>query len=138
MDSLTRSVRSLDVSLSKTDAPSALLNVFETLLNLAYLYAAHINAWAPAPLIGFTAASLTLAKTVLYWAQEYYCNYCAVGHNSLRDLIQYWIIPNGWVCIARVSRRHSKFTYSRWLFAASGSSSRASLCGGWARILWRI
>ncbi|CAK5274140.1 unnamed protein product [Mycena citricolor] len=32
------------------------------------------------PMIGFAAATMTLSKTVLYWAQEYYCNYCAVGH----------------------------------------------------------
>ena len=46
-------------------------------------------------------ASLTqkfdLYQTVLYWAQEYYCNYCAVGHNKLFDLILLWIIPNGYV-----------------------------------------
>jgi len=82
-----------------TNAQS-LLNVIETLMNLAYLYAAHVSAWPPAPLIGFTAVAMTLAKTVLYWAQEYYCNYCAVGHNSLKDLIQYWIIPNGfWLVV---------------------------------------
>ncbi|KAJ6618180.1 hypothetical protein B0H10DRAFT_2030919 [Mycena sp. CBHHK59/15] len=82
-----------------TNAQS-LLNVFETLMNLAYVYLAHVAAWPPAPLIGFTAASLTLAKTVLYWAQEYYCNYCAVGHNTLKDLVVYWIIPNGlWLIV---------------------------------------
>ncbi|KAF8201342.1 hypothetical protein K438DRAFT_1905793 [Mycena galopus ATCC 62051] len=70
-----------------TNAQS-LMNVIETIMNLVYLYTAHVTAWPAAPLIGFTAATLTLAKTVLYWAQEYYCNYCA-------DLIQYWIIPNG-------------------------------------------
>ncbi|KAJ7444563.1 hypothetical protein B0H11DRAFT_1747176 [Mycena galericulata] len=82
-----------------TNAQS-LLNVVETLLNIWYLYAAHVTAWPPAPLIGFTAAAMTLSKTVLYWAQEYYCNYCAVGHNSLEDLIKYWIIPNGfWLLV---------------------------------------
>ncbi|KAJ7843109.1 hypothetical protein B0H14DRAFT_2779466 [Mycena olivaceomarginata] len=41
---------------------------------------------------GFTNAQSLL--------NEYYCNYCAVGHNSLRDLIQYWIIPNGfWLVV---------------------------------------
>ncbi|KAJ7267237.1 hypothetical protein C8J57DRAFT_1327085 [Mycena rebaudengoi] len=82
-----------------TNAQS-LLNVFETLFNIAYLYLAHVAGWPPAPLIGFTSAALTLAKTVLYWAQEYYCNYCAVGHNTLYDLIVYWIIPNGfWLLV---------------------------------------
>ncbi|KAJ7100757.1 hypothetical protein B0H15DRAFT_1018075 [Mycena belliarum] len=73
----------------------SLLSVIETLMNVAYVYTAHVADWSPAPLIGFAAATMTLSKTVLYWLQEYYCNYCAVGHNSLRDLIVYWIIPNG-------------------------------------------
>ncbi|KAJ7097615.1 hypothetical protein C8R44DRAFT_949142 [Mycena epipterygia] len=82
-----------------TNAQS-LLNVVETLLNIFYLYTAHVTAWPPAPLVGFTAAAMTLSKTVLYWAQEYYCNYCAVGHNTLKDLIVYWIIPNGfWLLV---------------------------------------
>ncbi|KAJ3532191.1 hypothetical protein NMY22_g7844 [Coprinellus aureogranulatus] len=76
------------------------MNVVETLLNIAYLYLAHIAASPVAPLVGFTSAALTLAKTVLYWAQEYFCGYCAVGHNSLKDLVVYWIIPNGfWIVI---------------------------------------
>lgn len=74
---------------------TALMNVIETLLNALYLYTAHVAAWPPATLIGFTSASLTLAKTILYWAQEYYCNYCAVGHNDLKTLVLFWIIPNG-------------------------------------------
>ncbi|KAL0069286.1 hypothetical protein AAF712_003651 [Marasmius tenuissimus] len=82
-----------------TNAQS-LLNVIETLLNALYLYAAHVTAWPPATLIGFTSASLTLAKTILYWAQEYYCSYCAVGHNDVKTLILFWIIPNGlWIVI---------------------------------------
>ncbi|KAJ8082775.1 hypothetical protein PM082_008631 [Marasmius tenuissimus] len=82
-----------------TNAQS-LLNVIETLLNALYLYTAHVTAWPPATLIGFTSASLTLAKTILYWAQEYYCSYCAVGHNDVKTLILFWIIPNGlWIVI---------------------------------------
>ncbi|KAJ7705590.1 hypothetical protein B0H17DRAFT_1038372 [Mycena rosella] len=82
-----------------TNAQS-LLNVVETLMNIVYLYTAHVAAWPPAPLVGFAAATMTLSKTVLYWAQEYYCNYCAVGHNTLSDLITYWIVPNGlWLLV---------------------------------------
>ncbi|KAL0565840.1 hypothetical protein V5O48_016177 [Marasmius crinis-equi] len=78
----------------------SLLNVVENLLNGLYLYTAHVTAWPPATLIGFTSASLTLAKTILYWAQEYYCNYCAVGHNDLKTLITLWVIPNGlWIVV---------------------------------------
>ncbi|CAK5276693.1 unnamed protein product [Mycena citricolor] len=77
-----------------------LLNVIETIMNVVYLYTAHVAGWPPAPMIGFAAATMTLSKTVLYWAQEYYCNYCAVGHNSINDLILLWIIPNGlWIVV---------------------------------------
>ncbi|KAJ7830639.1 hypothetical protein B0H14DRAFT_2365668 [Mycena olivaceomarginata] len=62
----------------------ALLNVVEMMMNLVYLYTAHVTAWLPVPL-GFTVAAITLSKTLLYWAQEYFCNFCAVGHNSLED-----------------------------------------------------
>ncbi|KAJ3731445.1 hypothetical protein DFJ43DRAFT_1078735 [Lentinula guzmanii] len=77
-----------------TNAQS-LMNIFETILNLTYLYLAHISSWPPATLIGFGSASLTLSKTILYWAQEYFCGYCAVGQNDMKSLIVYWIIPNG-------------------------------------------
>lgn len=66
-------------------------------MNITYLYLAHILSWSPAPVVGFAAAVMTLSKTVLYWAQEYYCGGCAVGHNTMKDLIVYWIIPNGYV-----------------------------------------
>ncbi|KAF7368729.1 hypothetical protein MVEN_00197700 [Mycena venus] len=71
----------------------ALLNLVETSMNLIYLYTAHITAWPPAPLIGLTAAALTLSKTILYWAQEYFCGLCSVGHNDLGDFIT-WILSN--------------------------------------------
>jgi len=76
------------------------LNIVETFMSLAYVYLAHISGWSPAPLIGFVTASMTLSKTVLYWAQEYYCGFCAIGHNTVPDLIIYWIIPNGlWIVV---------------------------------------
>jgi len=64
-------------------------------MNILALYLAHVQKSPVAPLLAFTTAAMTLAKTSLYWAQEYYCNYCAVGHNKLNDLILLWIIPNG-------------------------------------------
>ncbi|KAJ7333451.1 hypothetical protein DFH08DRAFT_1021151 [Mycena albidolilacea] len=50
----------------------ALLNVVETMMNLVYLYTALVTAWLPVPL-GFTAAAITLSKTLLYWAHSL-CN----------------------------------------------------------------
>jgi hypothetical protein len=66
-------------------------------LNITYVYLAHVAQWPPATLIGFGAAIMTLSKTILYWAQEYYCGFCAVGHNNASDLFFLWIIPNGYV-----------------------------------------
>ncbi|KAF8629519.1 hypothetical protein AX17_005645 [Amanita inopinata Kibby_2008] len=82
-----------------TNAQS-MLNVVETMMNFIYLYLAHVSQWPGAPLIGFSSAVMTLSKTVLYWAQEYYCNFCAVGHNSALTLVALWVIPNGlWIVV---------------------------------------
>ncbi|PTB66268.1 hypothetical protein BBK36DRAFT_1097386, partial [Trichoderma citrinoviride] len=88
-----------------------LLNAVETLLYLWY-----VGAWyfagkrsssaagykvvggrtgARATLVGFSAAVMTLSKTILYWANEYYSGFDNIGHNTLEDLILLWIIPNG-------------------------------------------
>ncbi|KAI0035529.1 hypothetical protein K488DRAFT_16856, partial [Vararia minispora EC-137] len=76
------------------------MNVIETLLNIYYVYLAHVSASPAATVVGFAAAVMTLSKTVLYWLQEYFCGYCAVGHNTTHDLIVYWIIPNGfWIVV---------------------------------------
>ncbi|KIJ64001.1 hypothetical protein HYDPIDRAFT_91287 [Hydnomerulius pinastri MD-312] len=92
-------VKALEENNGFTNAQS-MLNVVETLMNLTYVYLAHVSNWTPAPLVGFAAATMTLSKTVLYWAQEYYCGGCAIGHNTAKDLIVYWIIPNGfWIIV---------------------------------------
>ncbi|PAV16954.1 protein related to Adiponectin receptor 1 [Pyrrhoderma noxium] len=78
----------------------ASLNIVETLLNLYYLYSQHILSSPSAPLVGFASAVMTLSKTILYWAQEYYCGGCAVGHNDLNTLFWLWIVPNGlWIVV---------------------------------------
>ncbi|RDA82581.1 hypothetical protein CP532_0913 [Ophiocordyceps camponoti-leonardi (nom. inval.)] len=50
---------------------------------------------AVAVLVGFSAAVMTLSKTVLYWMNEYYSGFDNIGHNTLLDLTFLWIIPNG-------------------------------------------
>lgn len=72
----------------------AFLNVVETLLNITYLYLAHVSPTPAAPLIGLTSATMTFSKTLLYWLQEYYCGWCATGHNDLVTWIQLFLIPN--------------------------------------------
>ena len=72
----------------------------ETALNIAYVYLAHVSSWPGAPVIGLISATMTLSKTVLYFFQEYYCGWCAVGHNPWGSLILYWIFPNGYVFLS--------------------------------------
>ncbi|KAN0060360.1 hypothetical protein ACQY0O_007689 [Thecaphora frezii] len=86
--------------------PAALsaLNVVETCLNFAYVYLAHSTRspakMAAAPLVGFTAVTMTLSKTVLYILNDYFCDWCKTGHNSWHDRMFLWIIPNSlWVLI---------------------------------------
>jgi hypothetical protein len=73
------------------------INLFEVTGNLIYVYQAQLmkEPDPTAPLIGIFAAASTLSKTVLYWLQEYFCGYCAVGHNDFQTLLWLWIIPNG-------------------------------------------
>ncbi|KAF9470691.1 hypothetical protein BDN70DRAFT_998856 [Pholiota conissans] len=74
-----------------TNAQS-LLNAIETLMNLTYLYLAHVVQWPAATLVGFAAVVMTLSKTILYLAQEYYCGFCAVGHNKAWEFTV-WLFP---------------------------------------------
>ncbi|CAJ2506253.1 Uu.00g003830.m01.CDS01 [Anthostomella pinea] len=50
---------------------------------------------ALAVLTAFSAAVMTLSKTVLYWLNEYFSGFDNIGHNTIADLIPLWIIPNG-------------------------------------------
>ncbi|KAL6300317.1 hypothetical protein BKA93DRAFT_819479 [Sparassis latifolia] len=78
----------------------SLLNIVENLLNITYLYLAHVSGTPVATLVGFASVVMTLSKTLLYWLQEYYCGWCSIGHNNLKDLIVLWVIPNGaWIIV---------------------------------------
>jgi hypothetical protein len=74
---------------------AAVMNLIEIALNLCYVYLAHVAKCPTASVVGFASVVMTLWKTVLYLLQEYYCNYCSVGHNDTKTLIVYYIIPNG-------------------------------------------
>ncbi|KPM43698.1 hypothetical protein AK830_g2854 [Neonectria ditissima] len=55
---------------------------------------------ALAVLVGFSAAVMTLSKTLLYFAHEYYSGYHNIGHNTARDLITLWVLPNvPWIVV---------------------------------------
>ncbi|PQE14561.1 C6 transcription factor protein [Rutstroemia sp. NJR-2017a WRK4] len=49
---------------------------------------------ARALLVGYSAAVMTVSKTLLYWLNEYYSGFENIGHNSVGNLIFLWIIPN--------------------------------------------
>ncbi|KFA48357.1 hypothetical protein S40293_04491 [Stachybotrys chartarum IBT 40293] len=83
-------------------AAQGTLNVIETVMYAAYLWLARSNGrtvggrqGALAVLIGFSAAVMTLSKTVLYWLNEYFSGFDNIGHNAPLDLLFLWIIPNG-------------------------------------------
>ncbi|KAJ7895062.1 hypothetical protein B0H13DRAFT_2234576 [Mycena leptocephala] len=73
---------------------AAILNLLETFANIAYLIGTHVYETRAAPLVGYTGATATLAKTILYSLTQYFCNGCAVGHNTSLNLFMFWIFPN--------------------------------------------
>ncbi|KAL7313787.1 hypothetical protein PS15m_007479 [Mucor circinelloides] len=80
----------------------AFMNGIETLLNFTYLGLLKNDrvSVGQANLVGFSAALMTLSKTILYWLIEPFSGYQHIGHNSVKDLIILWIIPNGlWIVV---------------------------------------
>ncbi|KAI9014434.1 hypothetical protein CLU79DRAFT_848012 [Phycomyces nitens] len=99
----------------------AFMNLVETSLNLLYLW--KLKAMretttitiGQANLIGFSAALLTLAKTVLYWLVEAFSGMSHTGHNTLSQFILLWVIPNGlWIVFpALIVRNLGKDIFKR-------------------------
>ncbi|KAI1617279.1 hypothetical protein EDD36DRAFT_159424 [Exophiala viscosa] len=55
---------------------------------------------AMAVLVLFSAAVMTLSKTILYWFNEYFGGFANIGHNTPWNLVLLWIIPNGlWIVL---------------------------------------
>ncbi|KAF3931353.1 hypothetical protein ABW19_dt0210523 [Dactylella cylindrospora] len=53
---------------------------------------------AVAAVVGLSACVATFWKTVLYWLVEPLGSFENIGHNSLKNLILFWILPNGlWI-----------------------------------------
>ncbi|KAG5802169.1 hypothetical protein H9Q74_013488 [Fusarium xylarioides] len=78
-------------------AAQTALNVVETVM---YLRTLSGRDGALAVVIGFSAAVMTLSKTILYWANEYYSGFDNIAHNTPMDLLTLWIIPNGaWIVL---------------------------------------
>ncbi|KAM6527187.1 hypothetical protein FSOLCH5_003259 [Fusarium solani] len=136
--------KSWDAHNGFTGAQSA-LNVVESLMYVVYLWLVWTRAdsrstdgaarrtlsgrdGALAVLIGFSAAVMTLSKTVLYWANEYYSGFDNISHNTPLDIFYLWMLPNGfWLILP---------AYMIWVFGnnildglamASGQSVKKSL-----------
>ncbi|KAL2128466.1 hypothetical protein VTI74DRAFT_9135 [Chaetomium olivicolor] len=94
-------------------AAQSLMNVVETLLYLGYVWMWHRYGKEVAPgarravagregamavLLGFSAAVMTVSKTMLYWLNEYCSGFDNIGQNTPWRLFWLWIIPNGaWI-----------------------------------------
>ncbi|GAB0135312.1 hypothetical protein EsDP_00003655 [Epichloe bromicola] len=95
-------------------AAQGLLNLVETAMYLGYLWLWRARgtttpggsggrgrvvvsgrAGALAVVVGFSAAVMTLSKTILYWSHEYFSGFANIGHNDFLTLLFLWIIPNG-------------------------------------------
>nr|XP_019043735.1 uroporphyrinogen-III C-methyltransferase [Kwoniella bestiolae CBS 10118]OCF22665.1 uroporphyrinogen-III C-methyltransferase [Kwoniella bestiolae CBS 10118] len=83
------------------------MNVIEVFLAIEYLYLRHTSPrsstrtpnpshryHAHAPLVGFAGALMTLSKTALYFLQEYFCDWCMVGHNDRFTFWAVWVATN--------------------------------------------
>ncbi|EAU86724.2 hypothetical protein CC1G_06485 [Coprinopsis cinerea okayama7 len=80
----------------------ALLNLLEQITGVIYLYLAYVVKTPAAPLIAFASNTSCLSKTILYWAQEYYCGFCAIGHNALPQLTL-WVALNAvWLIVPTI------------------------------------
>ncbi|RDW83263.1 hypothetical protein BP5796_04754 [Coleophoma crateriformis] len=79
---------------------------------------------ALAVLVAFSAAVMTVSKTVLYWLNEYYSGFDNIGHNKFVDLIFLWIIPNGaWLVLPSYMIYICGSEILQGLVMASGKSS---------------
>lgn len=72
-------------------APAAAATATATTTKKRKSIAGKAAAWAV--VFAFSAAVMTLSKTVLYWLNEAYSGWDNIGHNSIEDLILLWIIP---------------------------------------------
>jgi len=76
----------------------ASMSMVEVVLHLYYVYLQHSVGSPIAPLVGFTGAALTLAKTMLYFAQEAYCGFCSVGPDRVAQFMFFFVVLNGfWI-----------------------------------------
>ncbi|KAK4118419.1 hypothetical protein N657DRAFT_651327 [Parathielavia appendiculata] len=99
-------------------AAQSLMNLVETVLYLGYLgmwywygqpgargerraVGGRVGAWTL--LLGFSAAVMTVSKTVLYWVLEYCSGFDNIGQNDPWTLFWLWIVPNGaWIVVPLV------------------------------------
>ncbi|GAA5936839.1 hypothetical protein JCM3775_002722 [Rhodotorula graminis] len=75
----------------------AIMNIVESVLNIVYLWLARRES-PEAVLVGFTGATMTSAKTILYWLRDWQGGWDATGHNTPWDFWVLFALPNGaWI-----------------------------------------
>ncbi|GAA5996942.1 uncharacterized protein JCM10292_006100 [Rhodotorula paludigena] len=80
----------------------ALMNIPESILNILFLVLSARES-PVAILVGFLAVVMTSWKTVLYWLIDQQSGWSYTGHNSLRDWIILFAIPNGaWIVVPSI------------------------------------
>ncbi|KAI6353206.1 hypothetical protein MCOR25_009103 [Pyricularia grisea] len=121
------------------------MNIVESLMYLAYLWIWYSNKTATpaagasggsgvasargavtgrsaglAMLLMFSACVMTVSKTVLYWLNESWSGFHGIGHNTARDLVVLWIIPNGaWLVVPT----YLIYTYGREILDSMAPST---------------
>ncbi|KAJ1552568.1 hypothetical protein HK405_010810, partial [Cladochytrium tenue] len=98
------------------------MNVVESVLNLLYLYLAHVAgslsrlrdrdgrtsraaaaARAVAPPVLLAATAMTASKTILYFLNDHFCGWCKTGHNDWRTFVLLWFLPNSpWIIVPSI------------------------------------
>ncbi|BGP00858.1 protein of Emopamil-binding family [Rhodotorula toruloides] len=75
----------------------SIMNIAESALNILYLLLSAQES-PVAVLVGFTATVMTASKTVLYWLVDQQSGWGSTGHNTPRDWVVLYAIPNGaWI-----------------------------------------
>jgi len=60
----------------------------------------HLGGSRASVLAAFTAATMTVSKTILYLGLEIVSGFENVGHNDLRTLVALYLVPNGlWIIV---------------------------------------
>ncbi|OZJ05875.1 hypothetical protein BZG36_00934 [Bifiguratus adelaidae] len=83
----------------------AWMNLVESIMNVGYLYLLEKPSVSigQANLLAFAAVVMTLAKTVLYFLNDYCAGWRNSGHNDLYTWVTLYLVPNGmWILVPSI------------------------------------